>query len=188
MDLDTTVNRSVLASVFPDLAGDANFRILSDCTNVYNCIAWAMGYSDRWVDICVLPGHWWPEGVERNCKPETLIEAFQSEGFEISDNRYVEDGYSKVVLYKKKNVEEWTHAARIVTSEIEYSKFGSVWDGQHSHNVLCRTGVGQESQSYGIAYAYMKRRYDYQRKTDKIGGCIYVNLENLAKLQSILRK
>lgn len=80
MAFDTPINRSALISVFPDLATDVNFRVLSDCTWVYNCIAWAMGYTDRWVDHVVCAGHWWPNGVERNLKPETLIEAFKAEG------------------------------------------------------------------------------------------------------------
>jgi len=189
MALDTPINRYRLANVFPDLANDVNFKILSECTDEYNCIAWAMGYTDRWVDPYIGAGHWWPMGVDRNAKPETLVAAFQAEGFEISDDCNIEEGYSKVVLYKKRGVEEWTHAARIVTSDIEYSKFGRAWDGQHSHGVLCRTGIGNEHQSYGIAYAYMKRRDDYiKEKLKAISGSISVNLENLAKLRAALGK
>lgn len=190
MALDSPVNRSRLADVFPDLADDANFKILSERTDVYNCIAWAMGYTDRWVDPYIGPGHWWPMGVARDAKPETLVAAFQAEGFEISEDSSLEEGYSKVVLYKKKGAEEWTHAARIVTSDIEYSKFGRAWDGQHSHDVLCRTSIGNELQSYGIAYAYMKRRNDYSKKTSAVmrGGSISVNLKNLAKLRAALGK
>ncbi len=120
--------------------------------------------------------------------PETLIAAFKAEGFEMSDNSLFEEGYSKVVLYKKKEKEEWTHAARIITSDIEYSKFGRAWDGQHSHNVLCRTGVGKEQQSYGIAYAYMKRKNTHKKMNTKIGGNISVDIENLTKLRALLRK
>lgn len=186
MALDTPINCAALATVFPDLAKDVHFRILSECTCVYNCIAWAMGYTDRWVDICDGPGHWWPKGVPRNMKPETLVAAFQSEGFAVAEHSLVEEGYSKVVLYKKRDVEEWTHAARIVTSEIEYSKFGSAWDGQHAHDVLCNTGVGYEDQSYGIAFAYMKRRDDDQQHITRLSGSVAVNPENLAKLRAML--
>lgn len=187
MALDTSINRSLLANVFPDLAKDANFKILSECTDVYNCIAWAMGYTDRWVDHFVGAGHWWPNDVARNTDPETLIAAFKAEGFEISDNFLFEEGYSKVVLYKKKDREEWTHAARVVTSDIEYSKFGRAWDGQHSHDVLYRTGIGKEQQSYGVAYAYMKRK-DTVLKRAVVSGTISVNTENLAKLRALLKK
>lgn len=188
MALNTSINRTILANVFPDLANDANFRILSECTDVYNCIAWAMGYTDRWVDHFIGAGHWWPNGVARNTNPETLIAAFQAEGFEISENYLFEEGYSKVVLYKNTDKEEWTHAARIITSEIEYSKFGRAWDGQHSHNVLCRTSNGKEQQSYGVAYAYMKRKDATESKKAPIGGTISIDVDNLAKLRALLKK
>ena len=187
MALDTSINRQHLINVFPDLARDVNFKILSECSFLYNCIAWAMGYSDRWVDPYPGPGHWWPDGVIRSITPEALISAFKAEGFELSDNCLPEEGYSKVVLYKKKTAEEWTHATRIVTNDIEYSKFGPAWDGQHSHDVLCNTAIGQEHQSYGIAYAYMKRRLDFQ-SINTVSGKMTIDPNNLAKLKAKLAK
>lgn len=188
MALDTSVNRSFLISVFPDLAKDDNFKILSECTPVYNCIAWAMGYNDRWVSPEFGVGYWWPDNVPRSMSPDALIEAFQSEGFEISDNSMVEEGYSKVVLYKNLAGDSWTHAARIVTDNVEYSKFGQSFDGQHSHSVLCKTSVGYEYQSYGNAYAYMKRP-NYKKKLAIIPwGHISVNAENVAQLKTLLGK
>ncbi len=185
MALDTSINRQALIGVFPDLAQDINFKILSDCTYQYNCIAWAMGYTDRWVDILTdLPGHWWPLGVVKDMTPEALIEAFKAEGFELSDNCLPEKDYSKVVLYKNATG-KWTHAARIITANVEHSKFGPAWDGQHSHNVLCNTTAGQEHQSYGIAYAYMKRQNTIMPTTSPAGK-ITVNLENLNKLKTKL--
>lgn len=189
MALDTPINRQQLINIFPDLAGDANFKILSDCNPVYNCIAWAMGYDDRWVDPsnAIVPWLWWPLGAERSYTPEALISAFKAEGFELSDNSTPEEGYSKVVLYKNPNTGKWTHAARIITADIEYSKFGQAWDGQHSHNVLCNTAKGQETQSYGIAYAYMKRK-ETAMPSSRMSGNMTVNLNNLTKLKAILRK
>lgn len=187
MALDTSINRSILISVFPDLGSDVNFKILSERTHIYNCIAWAMGYCDRWVDPFFVPGHWWPRGVERNLKTESLINAFQAEGFELTDNESPEDGYSKVVLYKKENLDQWTHAARIITKDVEYSKFGNAWDGHHSHNVLYKTSKGQEELSYGIVYAYMKKRIGVASVSEE-SGKITVDLNNLAKLKAILGK
>lgn len=187
MALDTPINRSMLIRVFPDLAGDANFKILSDRTQEYNCIAWAMGYTDRWVDPYTVPGHWWPNGVERNLSTESLIKAFRHEGFELSDNGNPEEGYSKIVLYKKENVDQWTHAARIVTEDVEYSKFGNAWDCHHSHNVLCNTSKGHEASSYGVTYAYMRKKKD-ELSTKIPGGNMTVDLSNLAKLRARLGK
>lgn len=188
MALDSAINRSLLISIFPDLANDNNFKILSECTPVYNCIAWAMGYNDRWVSPFLYPGYWWPDGVVRSMAPEALIQAFQVEGFEMSDDILLEDGYSKVVLYKNLAGDQWTHAARIVTDDTEYSKFGQSFDGQHSHEVLCRTSAGCSDQSYGTAFAYMKR-LDSKKESPAIPqGSISVNPANLAKLKALLGK
>lgn len=188
MALDTPVNRSFLISIFPDLANDNNFKILSECTPVYNCIAWAMGYNDRWVSPIISAGYWWPDGALRSMVPDALIQAFQVEGFEMSDNSLLEDGYSKVVLYKNLAGDQWTHAARIVANDTEYSKFGQSFDGQHSHAVLCRTGAGYSDQSYGTAFAYMKRLDSKKALTAIPNGSISVNTANLAKLKALLRK
>lgn len=188
MALDTPVNRFKLMSVFPDLAKDVNFKILSECNPIYNCIAWVMGYDDRWVDHYNVAGHWWPNGVSRDSSPDSLIAAFQAEGFELSDNIIPEDGYSKVILYKNPANNEWTHAARVISKDVEYSKFGQSWDGQHSHDVLCNTGKGYEDSTYGIAYACMKRVKNNGGSGSVLHGTISVDLNNLAKLRAILGK
>ena len=51
MDFNTEENRKVLIGYFPHLGSDSHFELLSEQTPVYNCIAWAMGYRERWVDI-----------------------------------------------------------------------------------------------------------------------------------------
>ncbi len=198
MAFDTTINRFILTSIFPDLESDKNFRLLSDRDDKYNCIAWAMGYNDRWVDIEEAPGHWWPDGVSKDMSPQSLIDAFCSEGFEMSDNADPEDGYSKVVLYKSIFSEYWTHAARILTSEIEYSKFGKLWDGQHSHNVLSNTGFTFSSSSYGQAFAYMKKaiqttqaEMESAEEKSNISGSndgMTIDMENLTKMRLALGK
>ena len=186
MALDTPINRHALISVFPDLAGDNNFRILSDVDPQYNCIAWAMGYTDRWVDIDTdLYGHWWPDGVTKSMSPEALVEAFEAEGFEPTNNAKLEKGYSKVVLYCNESTGEWTHAARIITDHIEHSKFGQAWDGEHSHDVLQNTSARQESQSYGSAYAYMRRK-SAAPAHNVTEGKMTVNLDNLCKIKAKL--
>lgn len=189
MALDTPINRKSLISVFPDLANDVNFKILSDCTPVYNCIAWAMGYTDRWVSTETEAGPWiwWPPKAVKAHTPDALIDAFKVVGFELCEDCMPEEGYSKVVLYKKADAEEWTHASRIVASGIEHSKFGSSWDGEHSHDVLCKTTSGQESLSYGIAYAYMKRKAT-TIPASYLDGNMTVDQGNLQKLKAQLEK
>lgn len=185
MALDTQINRQVLISIYPDLHGDVNFKILSDITPIYNCIAWAMGYTDRWVDHVILPGHWWPDNVIRENSSAALKEAFEAEGFIEADDYLPEEGYEKVILYKNADTDEWTHASRIITKDIEYSKFGETWDAQHSHDVLCHTSDGYEMCSYGVAYTYMKRKC--AQPPTAINGTINVDRDKVAKLKMMLR-
>ena len=186
MALDSKLNRQALMAVFPDLRGDGNFHIMSKPTPVYNCIAWAMGYTDRWVDHFVLPGHWWPDGVERSGTTKSLVNAFIAEGFDVANDDMPEDGYEKVVLYKKHDSDEWAHASRILSADMEHSKFGQGWDAWHSHDVLLNTGSGYKDQSYGVAYAYMKRKNKIV--THPSDGVISVNTDMLAKIRAMLGK
>lgn len=58
----------------------------------------------------------------------------------------------------------------------EHSKFGQSWDGTHSHEVLCKTGVGYEDSSYGVPYAFMKRSTTYVPPQEKLSGKIEADL------------
>lgn len=182
IDLNSHKNREALIAVFPNLEDDVNFEILSQATPVYNCIAWAMQLDDRWVDPCDRPGHWWPKNVEKTSSPSALIHAFEAMGFTLCDNHNLEEGFDKVVLYKKEDADQWTHAARIVSEDVEYSKFGEGWDGMHSTNVLCETGKGFAGLSYGIPYAYMKRDKLHVVQVEKMHGKIQVNIDLLQQL------
>jgi hypothetical protein len=137
-----------------------------------------------WVDPFPDAGHWWPDGVERGLSPEHLIAAFKAVGFEISSDAEPEAGFDKVALYK--NGDGWSHATRIVGRGIEYGKFGSAWDGQHSHNLCHDETDGKVSNPYGNIFAYMKRR----EKTTFAAptGRITVNEELLNQLKKRLRK
>ena len=184
-NLNTQRNRDALSDVFPDLKNDVNFEILSPQTLKYNCIAWAMQFEDRWVDIFEYPGHWWPDGVEKTMSPSALIHAFEAVGFNLCDNNNWEDGFDKVVLYKKADEDQWTHAARIVSETTEHSKFGLSFDGTHSHNILCATGLGYENQSYGVAYAFMKRSKTFHVPEESLSGNIKTDLDLFRRLLGV---
>lgn len=184
-NLNTQLNRDALSDVFPDLKNDENFEILSPQTPKYNCIAWAMQFEDRWVSIFEYPGYWWPDGVEKTMSPSALIHAFEAVGFTLCDNSNWEDGFDKVVLYKKADEDQWTHAARIVSETTEHSKFGPSFDGTHSHNVLCATGLGYENQSYGVAYAFMKRSKTFHVPEESLSGNIKTDLDLFRRLLGV---
>lgn len=184
-DLNSLKNRNGLSNVFPDLKNDENFEILSPQTSKYNCIAWAMQLTDRWVSIYDLPGYWWPDGVEKSMSSTALIQAFEAVGFVKCEDSRIEKGFDKVVLYRNEHTNQWTHAARVISETTEYSKFGQSWDGTHSHNVLCKTGLGYENQSYGVAYAFMKRSVEYKFPHEKLSGKIETDLSLLRGLMKI---
>lgn len=164
MDFDTQQNRECLINFFPNLGSDDKFKVNSPLTDVYNCIAFAMGLTDRWVDIFAYPGHWWPPIEERSENKDSLVKAFEYMGFEICDNADVEDGYDKVVLFCKD--EKWTHAARIVANGVEHSKFGKGWDAFHGGNNIFH------GSDYGDEYAYMKRSIAKRDMSAKLTSCI----------------
>lgn len=137
-----------MISAFSGLANDVNFKILSERTTRYNCIAWAMGFEDRWVEPQEHHEYWWPDGVERSLSQSALVSAFEALGFVKASDDAAEAGFDKVVLYGKDG--QWTHAARIIDSGICHSKFGRAWDCRHSMYSI----VGD---LYGHPYCYMKK-------------------------------
>ena len=165
MAFDTPENREILIRSHPALETDPYFYVSSDKTLEYNCIAWAMGFNDRWVDH--LPDYdkavkkWWPAGVPRGFHPDCLIQAFQAVGFELCHDDKYEEGYEKIVIYylqpfiiPRYGIYEsigWTHAAKVLTEKTYHSKMGDKFDIYHSSGNLF---VGS---SYGAIYAYMRR-------------------------------
>lgn len=146
-----------LVNWFPKLKSDPHFSITSPLTDVYNCIAFAMGTQEMWI-ACANPNGtfaWWPPTVERTMNPQSLINAFAYMGFQQCDNPLPEEGYDKVVLYKTfaEDIQEyeWTHAAKVFSDNELHSKVGSYKDIHH------RDGDIFEGTDYGQEYAYMKR-------------------------------
>lgn len=172
MDFNTKTNRDILIKEFPKLKNDSHFVVNSPITAVYNCIAFAMGLQDRWVDNNILcPGHWWPPISDCSMKKEALIKAFEYLKFQLCEDASIEEGYDKVVLFCD-NADNWTHAARIIGDGIEHSKFGQGWDAFYSGN-----GIFAGS-CYGQEYAYMKRavsdRVVSERLRTNIGSVLIV--------------
>lgn len=172
-NLNTQENKYSLIKDFPELANDQNFKICSPKTHEYNCIAWAMQFTDRWVTSVDGPQYWWPNDVERNMSSSALIAAFEAVGFTECDNKSLEEGFDKVILYKNETEDEWTHASRIIDNSVEHSKFGASFDGTHSHDKF-------QGTCYGIPYAIMKRRTNYDSSESKLQiGKASANLELL---------
>ena len=143
------------------LKNDVNFKLTSPATYQYNCIAYALGMSDRWVDHIDIPWHWWPP-VEKGDSVSHLMEAFRYFGFEecgLDDE--IDDTYDKIAIYEISD--DWTHAAKVVANGIYHSKFGSSYDGTHSNgNVL--------SAQYGNVSVIMRRLKTDAHLTEDLKG------------------
>lgn len=134
-----------LSRYFPQLSRST--KPASPATTTYNCIAWALGITDRW---------WWPQNPDAYwplaCPEEVTIRAFQSVfavcGFEPCDDGRLENGYEKISLYAKGD--QPTHAARQLRSGRWTSKCGQNVDIEHKLREL-------EGEEYGQVVIYFCR-------------------------------
>jgi hypothetical protein len=132
---------------FPNSRAD-NYEKSSEATIIYNCIAWAIGESHRWWQPDRF--RFWPAGALYNTSKEALIDAYEKIGFEKCENGNVEDGFLKVALYTKDNI-NYEHAARLEQNGIWKSKLGEDIDIDHSLEAL-------ENGLYGNVYQFMKKK------------------------------
>lgn len=146
---------------FPGLKYDKDFKVTSKATYEYNCIAWALQYTDRfmWPDSGATSGldgvYYWPDGVEKCVDINTFIEAFRQQGYEICTNGDYEEGYRKIALYVKPGTTECTHAARQLRNGLWTSKLGNWEDIQHG------TALTIQGVAYGVLGCYMKKAVDF---------------------------
>lgn len=163
MDYNTAAYRDPLIRYFgSDLENDPNLNLTSEPTYKYNCIAYAMGMDDRWVDTNDVPWHWWPPVPLMNTSPESLIMAFEYFGFEKCDmDDTMDERYDKVVLYR--DAMQWLHAARVEGVNLYHSKFGEGCDGTHSAGDVLMS-------KYGRPYQVMRRLKTNAHLTDELKG------------------
>lgn len=175
MDLDTPENREILIRDFNKLKEDSSFKINSPDSCEYNCIAWAMGFDDRWVDPLeddYIHKKWWPDAAPKSRDPRALVSAFECMGFELCENDESEIGCDKVALYKGpaynvmtqrfESTVVWTHAARVISSNLYHSKMGDSFDIYH------RGGNVFEGSIYGTVFAFMRRSVEKRSITEEI--------------------
>jgi len=152
--------KSRIAQRFPKLLHDDKFEVTSNADPDYNCIAWACIYNERWIQPpylgkpnldCVV---WWPPNVKPGMGPESLKSLFEHFGYSVCDSYEHEVGYRKVALYYKEHINEWTHAARELTSGLWTSKLGLSNDIQHG------SPLELENDIYGVVYCYLKKKSD----------------------------
>lgn len=177
MDYNTPNFRQLLIDKFGKaLENDPNFKLTSEPTYRHNCIAFAMGMEDRWVDVAQVPWHWWPPApIPKDENQESLVKAFEYFGFERCDmNDQMEEGYDKVLLYSREG--KWTHAALITRDGVCHSKFGESFDGEHSAGSVLE-------KEYGLPFQMMKREKEKANLTSKMKGVFDGHCRVSQKLQ-----
>jgi len=97
----------------------------------------------------------WPGGTTESMEITSLVEAFQTKGYEECNSDIHEDGYMKVALYWNPCTGEWTHAARQLRDGTWTSKMGQSNDIQHGPPKVL------ESKPYGKVYCIMKRKVEF---------------------------
>lgn len=164
MAQDFAEGTRVLNQMFPATKTDKKFKVTSRDDENFNCIAWAMRFSDRWVDPVKTAGHWWPVDYSQRGNegtPDALKHAFELMKFEECKSPDIEAHYDKVALYFNPLTMGWSHACRIIADGECHSKLGEGWDFHHGlGNILNNPSLGQ--YNYGKIFCYMKRHKIYR--------------------------
>jgi hypothetical protein len=116
---------------FPNLKL-ANFSYESLRDEDYNCVAWIHGaewideIEDAWVQFKDDYGNW---DVSLN----RYIQYFREFGYEVCQNKFLEDGYLKIALYFDNKGNEFKHVARQLPDGKWASKLGDWEDIIHEN-------------------------------------------------------
>lgn len=145
-ELQKLLQMLALMRIFPGLWLSRYFKITSDETGTYNCIAWAAGDTTKWWD----PQNHWPDKVNKGMKIDDLIDAYKTEGFSVCDDGTYEENVQKIALYEKDG--RWTHAAKQLNKDSWSSKLGESFD--ISHDKPDDLGGGGQ---YGSVVRYMAK-------------------------------
>lgn len=150
----TSPEEQMILICIPSLHNDKEYKVTSPNTRDYNCIAWALGRTDVWYwpylgNKFHESDEYWPAGVPDNTSIDSFVQAMQTEGFFICANESLEEGFTKIALYKKNG--ECSHASRQYKDGTWTSKMGPLHDICHStpHTI--------EGSFYGNIHCFMKR-------------------------------
>lgn len=135
-----------LESIFPNLqTGD--WDITSEPDLRYNCIAWAVGWTNRpwWPNDF----GFWPEGIPLEETIGAFVAALGTVGFAICADSSVEEGFEKIAFFAKESIPK--HAARQLPDGKWTSKLGQQHDITHS------TPEAVAGDQYGSVVMFLKR-------------------------------
>lgn len=108
-----------------------NYKKTSDNDPDYNCVAFAVGETEKWIDPTPNKRHSWPKEVRRGFEIDVFIDFFRSSGgFTECESGALEQGFEKLALY----ADVWNrfrHVARLLESGKWTSKLGEWEDIEH---------------------------------------------------------
>jgi hypothetical protein len=138
-----------LELLFPGLQS-GNYQVTSPPHARYNCIAWAVGVTDRWWWPELDPdAGYWPEGVPVEITLTAFLAAFATVGYTPAEREDAEAGVEKIALFAAATGEP-THAARQLLNGRWTSKLGKLEDIEHDLRDL-------EGTEYGIVAVILRR-------------------------------
>ena len=112
---------------FPQLSGET-YRITSSATDIYNCIAWAAGDSNRsWWPA---PDYFWPDSAPLEETLSGFRAVFEGMGYLECESDTFEEGFEKVAIFAGDD-QVPTHAARQLQTGKWTSKLGDWEDIEH---------------------------------------------------------
>jgi hypothetical protein len=138
-----------LEEIFPALAKGL-YGITSPPDTHYNCIAWAVGDTERWWwPGANLEEEYWPDGLTREATVAAFQEAFTSLGYEVCEGEQFEPGFERIALFADpQGIPK--HAARQLPNGHWTNKLGKWEDIEHALHDLTGT-------IYGSVVLVMKR-------------------------------
>lgn len=138
-----------IETVFPKIK-DAGYKVISPKDEKYNCIAWAAGRNDVFINPD--PDYFWPPDLPYSTKLEVIIKLYEAYGYVTCDDEKYEEGFEKIAIYVTQNTDNVTHAARQMKSGRWTSKLGSYKDIEHNRL------DGLTGSDYGIVAKIMKKK------------------------------
>lgn len=138
-----------LERAFPGLVG-TDWEVASPEDASYNCVAFALGDTERWWWPFSLPlsGSYWPDDAPRAETLEAFRVTFESHGFALADGESHVEGVLKIALFAR--------GARPIHVAVQRedgrwaSKLGTQWDIIHPLLAL-------EGEEYGQVWGIFAR-------------------------------
>jgi hypothetical protein len=126
----------------------AEVEITSPYDPSYNCAAFALGITNRWLDSGM--GCFWPKGTPRGTAIGHLVAMYESHGFEVCGvDTSLESRFEKIAIFEHQG--EWQHVCKQCEDGRWLSKLGMSEDVKHNLDAL-------ESQpDYGQLVTVLRR-------------------------------